>query len=173
MEEIRLSHIDNSGRPKIVDISLKKETERRAVAECKIMMKKETQNLIKEGKTKKGEVLSVAVLGGIMGAKKTSELILLSHPLNIEGVDIKFFFEDDGIRIKAETWLYGKTGPEMEALTSCALSALNIYDMCKGVDKEMVISDIRLVSKKGGKTEIKARQNGRRRKLEESPDTKG
>ncbi|MEW6679603.1 MAG: cyclic pyranopterin monophosphate synthase MoaC [bacterium] len=149
---MRLSHIDREGRPKIVDISGKKETLRRAIASCKIIMKKETLKLIKEGKAKKGDVLSVAVIGGIEGVKKTGDLILLSHPLNIEGADVRFFFEEDGIRIEQEVWLYGKTGPEMEALTGCALAALNIYDMCKAVDKEMVISNLCLISKKGGKT---------------------
>lgn len=152
MEEIGLSHIDSEGRPKIVDISEKKVTKRKAVASCKIAMKKETLQLIKEGKAKKGDVLSIGVIGGVHAAKKTGELIMLAHPLNIEGVDIKFSFEDGGIRINAETWLYGKTGPEMEALTACALSALNIYDMCKAVDKEMVISSLCLLSKEGGKS---------------------
>ncbi|MEW6104125.1 MAG: cyclic pyranopterin monophosphate synthase MoaC [bacterium] len=155
MEEIGFSHIDKKGRPKIVDISEKKETFRKAIASCKIIMKKETLKLIKERKTKKGDVLSVAVIGGIQGAKKTDEIILLSHPLNIEGCDVRFFFEEDGIRIEQEVWFCGKTGPEMEALVGCALSALNIYDMCKAVDREMVISDIRLISKKGGKTDYK------------------
>ncbi len=150
-----MSHIDDKGMPKIVDISGKKETFRKAVASCKIIMKRETQTLIKKGKAKKGDVLSVAVVGGIQGAKKTSDFIMLAHPLNIEGVDIQFSFDDDGIRIEAETWANEKTGPEMEALTSCVIAALNIYDMCKAVDKEMVITDLYLISKKGGKSDEK------------------
>lgn len=152
MKEITLTHIDKGGRPKIVDISEKKSSYRRAVASCKITMKKATLEAIKKVKTKKGDVLNVATIGGIYGAKKTGELIMLAHPLNIEGADIRFSFEEDGIRIEAEAWLYGKTGPEMEALTACALSALNIYDMCKAIDREMVISSLYLLSKEGGKS---------------------
>ena len=150
----KLTHIDADGEAKMVDISEKKETERVAIAIGKITMKPETLNLIQQGKVKKGDALSVARLAGIMGAKKTSDLIPLCHPLALNAIEVELSPKptDNSIEIKASCKVKGRTGVEMEALSAVSIAALTIYDMCKAVDREMTIGNIRLIKKTGGKS---------------------
>ncbi|MFA4919743.1 MAG: cyclic pyranopterin monophosphate synthase MoaC [Thermodesulfovibrionales bacterium] len=157
----KLTHIDEKGRPKMVDVGSKPLTERMAVARGSVYMKKETFKLIKAGKLSKGDVLNVAKLAGIMAAKKTADIIPLCHPLNITSVDIDFKLVGDStlrdekksrIDIESRVKITGQTGVEMEALTAVSAAALTIYDMCKAVDKEIIISDIMLMGKSGGKS---------------------
>ena len=138
----------------MVDISSKAETERRAIAKGVVKMKAATLDLIKKGKTKKGEVLVTAQLAGIMAAKKTPHLIPLCHPILIDEVKVEFKLDEKNstIEITSTTKSTGKTGVEMEALTATAVAALTIYDMCKAVDRGMKIENIRLVEKSGGKS---------------------
>jgi cyclic pyranopterin phosphate synthase len=152
MEE--LTHIDKAGRPKMVDISAKAATQRRAVAKGLVRMKPATLELIKKGQTKKGEVLATAQLAGIMAAKQTPNLIPLCHPIPIEEVTVDFKIDEknSAIEITATARSTGKTGIEMEALTATAVAALTIYDMVKAVDRGMKIENIRLVQKSGGKS---------------------
>jgi cyclic pyranopterin phosphate synthase len=149
-----LTHIDKAGRPKMVDISSKSETERRAVAKGVVKMKAATLALIKKGGTKKGEVLVTAQLAGIMAAKKTPELIPLCHPILIDEVTVEFKLDEknSAIEITSTAKSTGKTGVEMEALTATAVAALAIYDMCKAADRGMKIANIRLIEKSGGKS---------------------
>ncbi|MBI6872515.1 cyclic pyranopterin monophosphate synthase MoaC [Clostridium aciditolerans] len=149
-----LTHINEQGRAKMVDVSEKEDTAREAIAVGSIYMKKETLERIKEGGIKKGDVLSVAQVGGIMGAKNTSNIIPMCHPINISGCNISFKldFENLKIDIEASAKTVGKTGIEMEALTAVSIAALTIYDMCKAIDREMTISNIMLVKKSGGKS---------------------
>jgi len=163
----KLTHIDEKGRPKMVDVGSKPLTERMAVARGSVYMKKATFKLIQKGKMAKGDVLNVAKLAGIMAAKRTSEIIPLCHPLNITSVDIDFRLVGDStlrdekksrIEIESRVKTTGQTGVEMEALTAVSAAALTIYDMCKAVDKGIVISDIMLIEKRGGKSGIFKRQ---------------
>lgn len=156
-----LTHINDQGRAKMVDVSEKEDTAREAIAVASIYMKSETLQRIKEGGIKKGDVLSVAQVGGIMGAKNTAQIIPMCHPINISGCDISFEldFEKSKIDIKAKAKTVGKTGIEMEALTAVSIAALTIYDMCKAIDREMIISDIMLVEKSGGKSGLFQRKN--------------
>jgi len=151
---MELTHINKEGRAKMVDVSDKEETAREAEAVGVVFLKKETLEKIKEGNMKKGDVLSVAQVGGIMGAKNTAHIIPMCHPISISGCDISFSmdFENCRICIKAVAKTVGKTGVEMEALTAVSVAALTIYDMCKAIDKEMVIGDIKLLKKSGGKS---------------------
>lgn len=146
------THFNESGRAHMVEVGEKDDTKRVAVARGTISMKRETRDMIKEGLIKKGDVLSVAQVGGIMGAKKTSELIPMCHNIFISGADIRFNILETTIEIEAEVKTIGKTGIEMEALTAVSMAALTIYDMCKAVDKDMIVSDIKLVKKTGGKS---------------------
>ncbi len=148
------THIDDEGRVRMVDVSEKKATFRIAVAQGVISMNPDTFEKIKSQKVKKGNVLETARIAGVMAAKKTPELIPMCHPLNITHAKIDFFFNDasTSIKIQAEVSLTGQTGVEMEALTAVSVSALTVYDMCKSYDKEMVISDILLKEKSGGKS---------------------
>jgi cyclic pyranopterin monophosphate synthase len=149
----KLTHIDKNGASRMVDVSNKEVTERIAVAHAKVTMKPETFNLIKNKKVVKGDVLGVARVAGIMAAKKTSELIPMCHPLNINSVKIDYKNNNlDSIEITSEVKVSAKTGVEMEALTAASVCALTIYDMCKSADKSMLISDIYLVKKTGGKS---------------------
>ncbi len=138
----------------MVDVSGKALTSREAVAAGSVHMKPETMRLIKEGSVQKGDVLGVARVAGIMAAKKTSELIPMCHPLNITSVTVDFAFDDDKSRIdiRSTVKITGQTGVEMEALVAVSAAALTIYDMCKSADKEMVVSDIMLLEKRGGKS---------------------
>jgi cyclic pyranopterin phosphate synthase len=149
-----LTHIDDQGRPKMVDVSSKPDTQRQAIAKGTVSMKPATLALIKQGKTKKGEVLVTARLAGIMAAKKTPELIPLCHPILIDEVKVEFKLDEknSAIEITSTAKSTGKTGVEMEALTAAAVAALTIYDMVKGVDRGMKIANIRLVEKSGGKS---------------------
>jgi len=149
---MEFTHFNESGRAHMVEVSEKEDTKRIAVATGTIKMKKETINMIKDGLIKKGDVLSVAQIGGIMGAKKTSDLIPMCHNIFLTGADISFNILEDRIEILSEVKTVGKTGVEMEALTAVSLAALTIYDMCKAVDKDMVIGDIKLIRKSGGKS---------------------
>lgn len=148
------THLDEKGMPKMVDVSQKKETTRIAVAHGKIRMSKEAFDIAARGEGKKGDVFATARLAGIMAAKKTSELIPLCHPLNIEGCDITFDPDknENSITITSTVKISGKTGVEMESLSAVSIAALTIYDMLKAVDKDMEISQIYLVSKEGGKS---------------------
>jgi len=149
-----LTHIDDQGRPKMVDISSKPDTQRRAVAKGTVSMKPDTLAQIKQGKAKKGEVLVTAQLAGIMAAKKTPELIPLCHPILIDEITVEFELDEknSAIEITSTARSTGRTGVEMEALTATAVAALTIYDMVKGVDRGMKIANIRLVEKSGGKS---------------------
>jgi cyclic pyranopterin phosphate synthase len=149
-----LSHIDEKGRAKMVDVGGKDVTRRKARAAATISMKPETLRRILEGTMEKGEVLAVARVAGIMAAKRTPELIPLCHPLNISSVAIDFKpdRERSRIEIEAVVCVDGKTGVEMEAMTAASLAALTIYDMCKAIDREMTIGEIRLLEKSGGKS---------------------
>jgi len=149
-----LTHINHQGRAKMVDVSNKGDTTRVAVARGEVQMKPETLSLIKEGGIAKGDVLAVSQVAGIMGAKRTPDLIPMCHPLMLSGIDMSFFINEKAskVEIEAAVKLTGKTGVEMEALTAVSVAALTIYDMCKAVDKEMVLGNIRLISKSGGKS---------------------
>ncbi len=148
------THFTDDGRPQMVNVSEKDETRRVAVAGGRVNMSQDTLNIVKAGGLKKGDVLSVAQLAGIMGAKHTAHLIPLCHPLALSHVDVQLTLNepDCAIDIRAECRLDGKTGVEMEALTAVSVAALTVYDMCKAVDKAMVIRDIRLLHKSGGKS---------------------
>ena len=150
----KLTHFDDKGKARMVDVSSKSETEREAVASGSVSMKKKTFEMIRSGTAEKGDVLGVARVAGIMAAKKTPDIIPMCHPLNISSVTIEFDFAGDGRRIGIEARVKntGRTGVEMEALTAVAAAALTIYDMCKAVDRGMVISDILLLEKRGGKS---------------------
>ena len=148
----KLTHLDEAGNAAMVDISAKDATVREAVANGRINMSAEALEAIKAGAVKKGDVLATARIAGIMAAKKTSELIPLCHPLALSMVAVDFDFEDDGIRVTALARLTGQTGVEMEAMTAASVALLTIYDMAKALDKAMVISSVRLVSKSGGKS---------------------
>ncbi len=150
---MELTHINSAGNAYMVDVSSKKIVRRTASAYGKIILQKETLDIVKSNLLKKGDVLAVAKIAGIMAAKKTQELIPLCHCLNLEHVDINFNILDDGIEIISQVITSGKTGVEMEALTAVSVSALTVYDMCKAVDKTMKIENIYLVEKK--KEEIK------------------
>ncbi|STO31060.1 Molybdenum cofactor biosynthesis protein C [Fusobacterium necrogenes] len=152
---MKFTHFNEKGRAKMVDVSEKNETKRRAIARGYIKMNPETIKLIVDRKMKKGDVLSVAQIGGICGAKKTWDLIPMCHNIFLTGVDISFEFEYDKILIEAVVKTVGKTGVEMEALTAVSISALTIYDMCKAVDKNMIIGDIEVIEKIGGKSDFR------------------
>jgi cyclic pyranopterin phosphate synthase len=150
-----LTHLDRKGRAHMVDVSSKDETARTATAVGRITMQPATFELIREGAVAKGDVLSVARIAGIMGAKKTPELIPLCHPLALSSVTVHLELRNDrepAIEITATCKVKGQTGVEMEALTAVSVAALTIYDMCKAADRGMTISDIRLVHKAGGKS---------------------
>jgi len=150
---VDLTHFDEEGRARMVDVSDKAETARVAVAQGKVLMNPETFERIRSGLIAKGDVLAVAQVAGIMAAKQTSQLIPMCHPLAITGAKLSFkLVEPDEIDIEASVKVYGKTGVEMEALTAVSVAALTIYDMCKAIDKTMTIKDIYLVEKLGGKS---------------------
>lgn len=150
----RLTHLDEQGRARMVDVGHKPNTERIAVARGEVHMKKETLDLIRAGQIKKGDVLTVAQIAGISAAKRTSELIPLCHPLPLTKVDVDLALDDSipGVLITATAKTIGKTGVEMEALTAVSVAALTIYDMAKAAEKTMRIQNIRLVEKHGGQS---------------------
>jgi cyclic pyranopterin phosphate synthase len=149
-----LTHFNEQGRAKMVDVSDKQITKRTAVVSGKVIMKPATLERIREGKIAKGDVLAVAQVAGVMAAKRTADLIPMCHPLALTSVDIQFDVEtsSDTVYLEATVSTHGVTGVEMEALTAASVAALTIYDMCKAIDKEMIISDIQLETKTGGKS---------------------
>ncbi|MBF8266896.1 MAG: moaC [Dehalococcoidia bacterium] len=150
----RLTHLDEQGRARMVDVGWKEETQREAVARGSVVMKKQTLELIKMGGVEKGDVLSVARVAGIMGAKRTSDLIPLCHPLPLDQVTVELELDEarSAVNITATARTTAKTGVEMEALTAVAVAALTVYDMCKAVDRGIRIEGVRLVKKTGGKS---------------------
>lgn len=150
----KLSHIDETGKARMVDVGDKPDTERVAVAHGEVQMRPETLNLIREGAIKKGDVLTVAQLAGVMAAKRTAELIPLCHPLPIHQIVVDVVPDADlpGVSITATVRTTGKTGVEMEALTAVSVAALTVYDMAKAVEKTMHIQNIHLVEKRGGQS---------------------
>ena len=151
---MKSSHFNKKGAAHMIDISTKKSTVRQAISSCKVYMKPKTLEMIQNVKHKKGDVLAVARIAGISGAKKTSELIPLCHPINIEAIEIDFIFnnKENCIEIIAKCKTTNKTGIEMEVMTAVTVSALTIYDMCKSVDKGIYFDRIQLLKKSGGKS---------------------
>lgn len=147
-----LTHIDASGDARMVDVGAKADTERRAVARGKLMLSVPTVTLVREGRTPKGDVLAAARIAGIMGAKRTSELIPLCHPIALTHLTVDLRVEDDGITIEAVAATTGKTGVEMEALTAVAIAGLTLYDMLKAVERGARLVEVRLVEKHGGRS---------------------
>ena len=154
MSKPKLTHFDKKGAARMVDVSDKDVTERIAIAKGSVTMKRATLDLVRKGKAKKGDVLAVARLAGIMGAKRTSDLVPLTHPLELSSVavDLRCDTNRNAVDITATCKLKGRTGVEMEPLTAVAVAALTVYDMLKAVDRGMQLSDIRLVHKSGGKS---------------------
>ena len=154
MSDPKLTHLDEHGRARMVDVGAKPDTERIAIAKGEVHMKQETLDLIRAGQIKKGDVLTVAQIAGISASKRTSELIPLCHPLPLTKVDVDLALDDalPGVLITATTKTIGKTGVEMEALTAVSVAALTIYDMAKAAEKTMHIQNIRLVEKHGGRS---------------------
>ncbi len=152
----KLSHFDDQGKIKMVDVSEKATSARRAVASGKVLLSKKTIEVLQAQTNPKGNPLEIARIAGIMGAKRTSELIPLCHQINLSKVEIRAEIKDYGIYIEAEAKTASQTGVEMEALTAVSIAALTIYDMCKAVQKDIEISKIKLESKTGGKSEFKA-----------------
>jgi cyclic pyranopterin monophosphate synthase len=152
----KLSHFDEQGNVKMVDVSEKQTTSRRAVAAAKVLLNEETLEILKANRNPKGNPLEIARIAGIMAAKRTSELIPLCHQINLSKVDIKIEITDYGICIEAEAKTAAPTGVEMEALTAASVAALTVYDMCKAVQKNIEITEIRLKSKTGGKSDFES-----------------
>ncbi|NNC81278.1 MAG: cyclic pyranopterin monophosphate synthase MoaC [Acidimicrobiales bacterium] len=146
------THLDGSGRARMVDVTPKEPTHRRAIARGRITMTTETALAVARGAISKGDVLSVARVAGIQAAKRTSDLIPLCHPLLIGAVNVNFEIGDEEIDVEASVETVGRTGVEMEALTACSVAALTVYDMCKSLDKSMTIGEIALWEKTGGKS---------------------
>jgi cyclic pyranopterin phosphate synthase len=147
-----LTHLDESGHARMVDVGDKPDTERIAIARAEVHVTPETLALVREGTTAKGDVLAVARVAGIMAAKKTPELIPLCHPIMLTSVKVEFTLQEWGIEVQARTKTTGPTGVEMEALTAVTVAALTIYDMLKAVERGMTITNIGLVRKEGGKS---------------------
>ena len=150
MASDKLTHIGADGRARMVDVGDKPQSLRTARAEARLVASPETLAMVREGKAKKGDVISVAELAGIMGAKQTANLIPLCHPLPLSKVSVQIELEDTGLRVLTETRTIGQTGVEMEALTAASVAALTLYDMLKAVDKSMTIESVRLLEKSGG-----------------------
>ena len=152
MSDHRLTHLDPLGRARMVDVTPKDPTHRRALARGRVHMQPETASLVARGALTKGDVLSVARVAGIQAAKRAPDLIPLCHPLLIGSVLVNFRIEDDYIEVEAQVDTFDRTGVEMEAMTACTVAALTIYDMCKSVDRSMVIGDVTLWEKTGGRS---------------------
>ena len=148
----KLTHLDSQGAARMVDVGGKPETARSATATGRILMSAETLAAVRDGSGPKGDVLAAARIAGIMAAKKTGELIPLCHPLALDVVTVDFAFEDGAIRATARASLTGRTGVEMEAMTAAAIALLTVYDMAKALDKGMVVEEVRLLEKTGGKS---------------------
>ncbi|AIT78864.1 MULTISPECIES: cyclic pyranopterin monophosphate synthase MoaC [Novosphingobium] len=147
-----LTHIDSDGTARMVDVGAKAETQRLAIASGRITMSAEALAAIRAGDAPKGDVLGTARIAGIMAGKRTGDLIPMCHPLAIDAINVDFSFEDEAVRATATASLTGKTGVEMEAITAVSVALVTIYDMAKALDKGMVIGDIRLIEKRGGKS---------------------
>ncbi|MBQ5978199.1 MAG: cyclic pyranopterin monophosphate synthase MoaC [Oscillospiraceae bacterium] len=146
------THFNDQGRAKMVDVGEKDPSRRTAVAGARVLLNRETFRLIQSGGVKKGDVLTVAQIAGVMGAKRTPDLIPMCHPILIDGIDLSLSLDEErcSVEISAKVSCDGRTGVEMEALTAASVAALTVYDMCKAVQRDMVITDIRLLSKSGG-----------------------
>ncbi|MXO65979.1 cyclic pyranopterin monophosphate synthase MoaC [Altericroceibacterium endophyticum] len=147
-----LTHLDENGAARMVDVGSKAETLRKAIAGGRIHMSAKALGAIRDGDTPKGDVLAAARIAGIMAAKKTGDLIPLCHPLSLDSVTVDFRFEEDALTVQATASLTGKTGVEMEAMTAATIALLTIYDMAKALDKGMIIQHVRLLEKTGGKS---------------------
>ncbi|MCX5835932.1 MAG: cyclic pyranopterin monophosphate synthase MoaC [Deltaproteobacteria bacterium] len=149
-----LSHLDEKGKARMVDVTVKEPSIREALARGKVLMHRDTIALIAGGGIPKGDVLGVARIAGILAAKKTGEIIPMCHPLELTGIDVQFKTNEESgeIIIEARVKTVGRTGVEMEAMTAVSVAALTIYDMCKSADKNIILSDIKLISKHGGKS---------------------
>ncbi len=152
MAEPTFSHLNDKGNAHMVDVGGKAVTRRRAVARCSVVMAPETSTAIRSGSLPKGDVLAVARIAGIQGAKRTSDLIPLCHPLMISSVSVELTVGEATVDIEAVVETTGQTGVEMEALTACSVAALTLYDMCKSADKNMVITEVALWEKSGGRS---------------------
>lgn len=152
MTDHGFTHLDPLGRARMVDVTPKEPSHRRAIARGRVHMTPETASAVTQGAIKKGDVLAVARVAGIQAAKRASDLIPLCHPLMVGAVTVNFEINHDSIEVEAAVDTFDRTGVEMEALTACAVAALTIYDMCKSMDKSMVIGDIALWEKTGGKS---------------------
>jgi|SRR4051794_11473920 cyclic pyranopterin phosphate synthase len=152
MSDLSFTHLDPLGRARMVDVTPKDPTHRRAVARCKVFMRAETTAAIANREIKKGDVLSVARVAGIQAAKRTSDMIPLCHPLLVGSVSVNFELGDDFVAVEANVDTVDRTGVEMEALHACAMAALTIYDMCKSADRGMTIGDLALWEKTGGRS---------------------
>src|SRR3954453_4322430 len=158
MSDRRLTHLDPLGRARMVDVTPKEATHRRANARCKVLMKPETTALIASNSISKGDVLSVARVAGIQAAKQTPNLIPLCPPLLFGSVFVNFIIGDDCVEVEAQVETVDRTGVEMEAMTACSVAALTVYDMCKSVDRSMVIGELTLWEKTGGRWGIYRRK---------------
>lgn len=152
MSDHGFTHLDPLGRARMVDVTPKEPTHRRAIARARVSMTPETASAVAQGAIKKGDVLAGARVAGIQAAKRTSDLIPLCHPLMVGAVTVNFEINDDSIDVETVVDTFDRTGVEMEALTACSVAALTIYDMCKSLDKSMVIGDVALWEKTGGKS---------------------
>jgi cyclic pyranopterin phosphate synthase len=159
MADRRLTHLDPLGRARMVDVTPKEATHRRAIARCKVMMAPDTTSKIASNAISKGDVLSVARVAGIQAAKQTPNLIPLCHPLLVGSVFVNFTIGDDCVEVESQVEADDRTGVEMEAMTACAVAALTIYDMCKSVDRGMTIGDIQLWEKTGGRSGVWRRKS--------------
>ncbi len=158
MSDLSFTHLDPLGRARMVDVTPKEPTHRRAVARCKVFMQPETTAAIANREVKKGDVLSVARVAGIQAAKRTADMIPLCHPLLVGSVSVNFEIGDDFVAIEAQVDTVDRTGVEMEALHACSVAALTVYDMCKSVDRGMTIGDIQLWEKTGGRSGVFRRE---------------
>ena len=154
MSDRGLTHLDPLGRARMVDVTPKDATHRRAMARCRVYMQPETTSLVARGAVTKGDVLAVARVAGIQAAKRTPDLIPLCHPLLVGSVFVNFTIEDTWIEVEAQVETVDRTGVEMEALTACSIAALTIYDMCKSADRSMTIGDLTLWEKTGGRSGV-------------------
>jgi cyclic pyranopterin phosphate synthase len=152
MSDLSFTHLDPLGRARMVDVTPKEPTHRRAIARCKVMMLPETTVAIANREVKKGDVLAVARVAGIQAAKRTSDMIPLCHPLLVGSVSVNFEIGDDYVAVEAQVDTVDRTGVEMEALHACAMAALTVYDMCKSADRGMAITDLALWEKTGGRS---------------------
>ncbi|MDO5702376.1 MAG: cyclic pyranopterin monophosphate synthase MoaC [Lachnospiraceae bacterium] len=152
MENRELTHFDSEGNARMVNVSEKDVTRRKATARARVLVNSDTFKLIRDGRIKKGDVLTVAQIAGIMGAKRTPDLIPMCHPIVTDGADVKLSLAEEtlSVEIEASVTCTGRTGVEMEAVCACAAAAMTVYDMCKAVQRDIVITDLRLISKSGG-----------------------